>query len=145
MKNTDELQRRIDEKIVSATGTYMSDSKWRKLFNSLRDYRENIHGMRLKFVNDDRLLLTFGIPGPYGENEVRFGDEMPAPYTPFREIDFLLIPKKCQPLNTDRHRMLPNLQNDLFALKKYLDNIAKFPIQDCEDGSIKILGYSWSS
>ncbi len=101
--------------------------------------------MRLKFVNDERLLLTFGVPGPYAENDVRFRDEMPAPYTPFREIEFLLIPQQCQPLNTDQHRLLPELQNDLFALKKYLDKIAKFPIQFCEDGSIKILGYSWSS
>ncbi|NET47186.1 MAG: hypothetical protein F6K09_00080 [Merismopedia sp. SIO2A8] len=145
MNNTDEIQRRINQKIDSATVAYMNDSKWRKLFDALRNYAGNINGMQLKFVHDERILPTFGVPGPYEEHEVGLGDEMPAPYAPFREIEFLLIPKKCQHPNTDQNRALPDLQNDLFPLKKHLDKIAKFPIQFCEDGSIKILGYSWSS
>ncbi len=145
MNNTDERQRRIDQKIATAAVAYMSDSKWRKLFNALRNYAENVHGIQLKFVNDERLLSTFGIPGPYEKQEVGFGDEMPAPYIPFREIEFLLIPQTYQHPNTDQYRALPNLQNDLLSLKRYLDEIAQFPIRVCEDGSIKILGYGWSS
>ena len=143
MDNLDERQRRINSKITSATVTYMSNAKWRKLFNALIDYPGNINGIRLKFVNDERLFSQFTGLGPYKDCEVGFGDEMPSPYAPFREIDFLLIPKTFQNPNADLHRVLPDLQNDLCSLKSYLDKIAKFPIQTCEDGSIKILGYQW--
>lgn len=143
MNNSDKRQRRINSKITSATVTYMSNAKWRKLFNALKDYTGNINGMQLKFVDDERLFSTFGIPGPCEDREVGFGDEMPSPYAPFREIDFLLIPKTFKNPNADPHRVLPDLHNDLCSLKSYLDKIAKFPIQTCEDGSIKILGYQW--
>lgn len=143
MNNLDERQRRINSKITSATVTYMSNAKWRKLFNAFIDYPGNINGMRLKFVDDERLFSKFGTLGPYEDDEVRFRDEMPSPYAPFREIDFLLIPKTFKNPNADPHRVLPDLQNDLCSLKSYLDKIAKFPIQTCENGSIKILGYQW--
>ena len=97
MDNLDEIQRRMNRKIDSATVTYMSNSKWRKLFNALRDCSENTNGMQLKFVNDERIYPSFGSPGPYEEHEVSFRDEMPAPYVPFREIDFLLIPHSNSP------------------------------------------------
>ena len=144
MNNSNEMQRRINSKIASATVTYMSNAKWRKLFNALKEYPGNIYGMRLKFVNDERLFSKFTFLGPYEDDEVRFRDEMPSPYAPFREIDFLLIPKKIQNPNAEPYRVLPDLQNDLCSLKSYLEKIAKFPIQTCEDNSIKVFGYQWN-
>ena len=143
MNNLDKRQRRINSKISSATVTYMSNAKWRKLFNALIDYPGDINGMRLKFIDDGRLFSNLGVIRHYEDDEVGFGDEMPSPYAPFREIDFLLIPKTFQNPNARPHRVLPDLQNDLCSLKSYLDKVAKFPIQTCEDGSIKIIGYQW--
>jgi len=143
MNSSNELQNRIDRKIASAKVAHMNDSKWRKLFNALVEQPEGSAGMRIKFVNDKRLLATFETLGPYAADETRFRDEMPSPYAPFREIEFLLIPKSLPSL--DRKRRLPDFYNDLAALITYLDGVAKFSIQTCEDGSIKILAYEWNT
>ena len=143
MNNLDERQRRINSKITSATITYMSNAKWRKFFNALIDYPGSINGMQMKFIGDERLFSNLGNIRHYEDDEVGFRDEMPYPYGQFREIDFLLIPKTFQNPKANSHRVLPDLQNDLCSLKSYLDKIAKFPIQTCEDGSIKIIGYRW--
>jgi hypothetical protein len=145
MSDLDEVQRRIDCKIVSAAVAHMSDAKWRKLFNALGSYKGQVDGLCLKFISDEGLLPLFGIPGPFGDSEIRFRDEMPAPYASFREIDFLFIPKICKNPNSEPNRLLPDLCNDLSKLISYLESIASFPIQICKDGSIKILGYEWNS
>ncbi|KAI9130682.1 hypothetical protein [Acaryochloris sp. CCMEE 5410] len=145
MNHPDEIQERINWKIASAAVAYMSDAKWRKLFNALVSYSGNIHGLYLKFVNDERILLLDSIPGPYKANELGFRDEMPSPYIPFREIDFVLIPNAVQHPKADLNRPLPDLSNDIASIILYLENIAKFPIQNCVDGSFKILGYEWSN
>lgn len=145
MNRSDEIQERINRKIASAAVAYMSDAKWRKLFNSLSNYSGTIHGLCLKFVNDERILPSIGIPGPYEEDEHGFKDELPSPHTPFREIDFVLIPKTVQNPKADPNCFLPDLCNDIDSLIIYLENISKFPIQNCVDGSFKILGYEWTS
>lgn len=144
MSHSDEIQERINRKIASAAVAYMSDAKWRKLFNALVNYSGNIHGLCLKFVNDERILLFNDIPGPYEANELGFRDEMPSPYTPFREIDFVLIPPTIQHPKADSNRPLPELSNDIASIILYLENISRFPIQNCVDGSFKILGYQWT-
>ncbi len=60
MNGSDEIQRRINQKIASATVAYMSDAKWRKLFNSLISYSENIYiyGLHMNFIDDERLGCT---------------------------------------------------------------------------------------
>jgi hypothetical protein len=131
MSDLDEVQSCIDRKIASAAVAYMSDAKWRKLFNALGSYTGQVPRLRLKFVDDERLFPTHGIPGPFGDGDTSFRDEMPAPYAPFREIDFLFIPKIYKNLNSEPNKLLPDLCYDLSKLISHLESIAKFPIQIC--------------
>jgi hypothetical protein len=140
----DERQRRIDGRIASASVRHMSNAKWRKLFNSLHGYDGRLAGLSIKFVRDDSM---YGVPrklGPYTENETRFYDEHPAPYKPFREIEFVYIPEVFRDPSPSANWPLPDLENDLEALVEYLNSIAQFPIQHCDDG-IKVVGYEWYS
>jgi hypothetical protein len=143
MNNNREVKRRIARKIEQASACYMSNAKWRKFFNSLHSYEGQIGGLSIKFVKDDR-VFEISMPGPFKDEEKQFGDEMPYPYGPFKEIEYVKIPKEYPNPHSDPKRDLPDLSNDLDDLKSYLESIAKFPIFEYED-CIRIVGYEWCS
>ena len=50
-----ERQRRIDAAIEAASASYMSDSKWRKVFTALSEL--SVGPIRWKFVRDDKIYV----------------------------------------------------------------------------------------
>src|SRR4051812_43853412 len=81
-----EKQRRVDAAIARASACHMSDTKWRKLFGLLREL--GVGPLRWKFVRDDRVFVQ-PAPPAFAVLERTFGDVLPYPYGPYREIEWV--------------------------------------------------------
>jgi hypothetical protein len=117
-----ERQRRIDATIARASATHMSNAKWRKLFVLLRDLQ--VWEIRWKFVHDDR-VVSYWSPPEWGLGADAFGDIMPYPGGPYREIEWVEIPAERAA-----------------GLIEALSARGQFPVQQLASG-VRIIGYSW--
>ncbi len=132
----------IDTHLKGATA-YMSNSKWKKLFDALHAFSKErpLCGMKAKFIGDER-HFSMGI---YKSEELidnNFGDTMPYPYGTLREIEWYEIP--LQYSDTDAKRTPIYTENPLSDIEIYLEKIAKFPLEFRED-ALRIVGYKWGS
>ena len=119
-----EQQRRLAAKLASAIAKHMSDAKWLALFETLRC--ANTGEIRWKFVSDER-VFTQSIPDVGQLLPDRFGDVLPAPYGPFREIEWVEVPA------------------DQEALYERLRTAAKqFPWQESASG-LRLVAYEWQA
>jgi hypothetical protein len=114
--------RRVDAAIARATACHMCNAKWLKFFAVLRAH--NIWPLRWKFVRDDR-VLSCPAPREWGLREDGFGDVMPYPYGPFREIEWVEVPAERAA-----------------GLVEAVAAVGQFPVQQLDSG-VRIVGYSW--
>jgi len=135
MGNAEETVRRTERKIASATTALMSNTKWIKLLNKIDRVA---HGIQWKFVNNDRVFIA-SVPTLSDES---FGDDLPYPYGPYREIDWIFIPREYEIPHSDIKRPLPKKQNDIIIIKEMIDRLGEYPIELSTDG-LKICGYKW--
>ncbi|WP_444929401.1 hypothetical protein ACJJIF_16415 [Microbulbifer sp. SSSA002] len=75
-------------------------------------------------------------------NNEHFNDCLPAPYAKLNEIEWILIPSQFEAPYSDKKRPLPNIFNDIEAIRVHLEKYANFPIIEVENG-IKIIGYEY--
>jgi len=130
-----ETQRRIERKISDASVALMNNSKWRKL---LAEIDGVAFGLKWKFINSER-IYTAQVPSLL---ETTFGDCLPYPYGPYKEIEWLLIPIEYPHPNSDEHRPLENKKNNLTHIKSTIGALGKYPIEESGAG-LKVIGYKW--
>jgi len=135
MSDINEIQRRVDKKISDALSALMSNAKWRKL---LIEIDGKAFGLKWKFVNSDE-IYTAQVPVLL---EKTFGDCLPYPYGPYREIEWLLIPMEYSHPNSDEYRSLANTRNDLQFIRNVIDSLGQYPVELSGEG-LKIIGYKW--
>ena len=138
MKYSSEAGKRMDKKIMSCSTSLMSNAKWRKLFIGLQGA---VSGVKWKFINDER-IFTAPIPSETDLLEDSFGDVMPCPYGAYKEIDWILIPATYADPQSDEKRPLPEKKNKLELIKKELQRLGNFPLEQSAEG-IKVMGYKW--
>ena len=100
----------------------MSDAKWRKLFEALREL--GFGPLQWKFIRDDRVFVQ-PVPPATAVLERTLGDVLPYPYGPFREIEWVEIPAERAA-----------------AVVESLIAIGRFPIHQGESG-VRVVGYDW--
>jgi len=100
----------------------MSDAKWLALFALL--YNAGVGRVRWKFVKDERVFLQ-GVPEETQLLANRFGDVLPSPYSPFKEIEWLEVP-------IERKELFANLRASTKA----------FPWQESPEG-LRVVAYEW--
>ena len=115
-----EQQRRIDATLDRARVRHMSNAKWRKVFAVCCAH--DIAPLRFKFVRDERVFP--GGPQPRAGN-VQLGDESPAPYAPYREIDWVELPL-CYADDAEQA----------------FGAVGRFPLVRTKTG-LRIVGYEW--
>ncbi|WDE02595.1 DUF6678 family protein [Thalassomonas actiniarum] len=135
MSDINEIQRRTDKKISDALSALMSNAKWRKL---LTEIDGKAFGLKWKFVNSDE-IYTAQVPVLL---EKTFGDCLPYPYGPYREIEWLLIPMEYSHPNSDEYRPLANKRNNLQFIRNVIDCLGQYPVELSGEG-LKIIGYKW--
>ena len=117
-----ETEWRIDATISRASACHMSDAKWRKLFESLREL--GVGPLRWKFIRDDRIFVQPVPPAP-AVLERMLDDVLPYPYGPFREIEWVEIPAERGA-----------------GVVEALSAVGQFLIHQGELG-VRVVGYTW--
>ncbi|MEP3890396.1 MAG: hypothetical protein ABJN69_08000 [Hellea sp.] len=128
-----EIDRRLERRVASASVKHMSNAKWRKLFAVLHAAAPPLREVGIKFVNQDR-IFSVAVPGPSFESDDDFGECGGISYALFAHIEFLQISKSD--IST------ANVSNDIQALVELLNTAGLWPIQVYEEG-IRIVGYEW--
>lgn len=121
-----EVQARIDARIASAQACLMNNTKWRELFSVLGHSTHLKGPLRWHFVDVDR-VFTEPAPSTTRFFEDRLPDVLPSPCSPYREIDWIEIPKEG---------------NDLELLALELKKLGQLPLSRSESG-LRISGYVW--
>jgi hypothetical protein len=117
-----EQQRRLEARLASATARHMSDAKWLALFKALHGV--DVGAIRWKFVADERVFVQ-GTPSEAELLPDRLGDVLPAPYTPFREIEWVEVP-------AERDSLIGHLRA----------STKQFPWQESV-GGLRLVAYEW--
>ena len=132
-------------RIAAARVKHMSNSKWRKLFGTIRSRRPILGGITFKLIKDERHFTSHGytlIPGPEFDCDDNFGECGGLSYTPFAHIEFVYIPNRYKTSPYGPKYDDVEYANDIIGLIALLNQIGKFPIETFESG-VKILGYEW--
>jgi hypothetical protein len=112
------------------SGSLMSDTKWRKVFEAVRA-QPDIKRLVVRFVYGDR-EHEIGVPSlqcPHAWADFfEFGPE------PLREIEWLEIPRRYFP------KLSVAADQDVEALRRALDAIGRFPLEDTERG-LRVVGH----
>ena len=121
----DESQKRLERveaAIARASAKLMSNAKWHALFAALHESR--VRTLLWKFVGDER-IFTATIPALASFRTEGFGDDLPAPYCDFKELEWVEIPGR-----------------DNEHVKAQLENTRQFPVEETGTG-LRIVAYRW--
>jgi hypothetical protein len=132
IQNDSVADRRINAKIATARACLMNNLKWREVFSTLARSVHLTTPIYWRFVRDDRSFFC-SVPSLHGLSLLpeRLPDELPYPYGPYREIDWIEIPAS----ESTKH-------NDLDALTSELEALGQLPLSRTE-AVLRISGYAW--
>jgi uncharacterized protein (DUF433 family) len=134
-----ELQRRVERKIAQATASHISNTKWRKLFRLL--YSLEVRVVLWKFLRDDRVFCS-PVPAPADLLETSLGDVLPYPYGPYREIEWIEVPRSYPDPRADENRPLPERTHELDGILEGIHHAGELPVTVLDSG-LRIVGYTW--
>lgn len=126
------------EKEISERTSFMSNTKWFKLFTGIDDKDIKIQSAYIKFLlTDIKFKLHFG-----GFNETGFGDVSELGPFKFKEIEWILIPGKYE---VERWNRKEKLASEIFLqpldeIEKMMNLFGQFEYDITED-ELKIYGY----
>jgi len=136
IQNDPVIERRIQAKISTARACLMNNLKWREVFSTLARSQHLNTPICWRFIRSERSFFCV-VPSLNGLSlhPERLPDELPYPYGPYREIDWIEIPP------SDPTATLPKY-NDLDALANELGALGQLPLDRTETG-LRISGYLW--
>jgi len=126
------------EKEILERASFMSNTKWFKLFTEIENEKIKIHSAFIKFLLTDRTYkFHFG-----GFHETGFGDVSELGPFNFNEIEWILIPAKHETERRNRNEKLASeiIFQPLEKLVQIMDALGQFEYDTTEEG-LKIYGY----
>ncbi len=117
-----ERQWRIDAFIATATACHMSDTKWRKLFTTLR--RLGVGRMAWKLIREEQIAWQEP-PPEWALMDTCLGDFGLTPAVPYREIDWVEVPAA-----------------QAAGVAEELAVVGQFPLRPHASG-LRVVGYTW--
>lgn len=126
------------EKEISERTSFMSNTKWFKLFTGIDGKKIKIQSAYIKFLLTDRKFkFHFG-----GFDETGFGDVSELGPFKFKEIEWILIPGKYE---VERWNRKEKLASEIFfqpldEIEKMMHSFGQFEYDITED-ELKIYGY----
>ena len=130
-----ERQRRIDARIARAVCCLMNNTKWWEVFSALRRSPQLRSPIRWHFVGDERIFVAW-VPSGSKLLATTLPDDLPYPFGPYREIDWIEVPDTYQQESSQ-----PRV-NDLEALAAELQTLGQLPLARTAT-TLRISGYSW--
>ncbi len=136
MQNDPVMTQRIAARLATARASLMNNTKWREVLLVLRRSQHLVTPIHWKFVLSSSSYFR-SVPSLHGLSlhPECLPDELPYPYGPYREIDWIEIPPS-DPTST------PTKHNDLDALTGELQTLGQLPLTRTESG-LRISGYVW--
>jgi len=143
--NEDKYEKKLANKLAKFSSTFMSNTKWTKLFEKLSQNKDSINMCLMKNIYDE-LLREICIPKIDNFTTVfhdkGFNDSYRnQPYL-FKEIQWIEFPAKwtigrqMRGQNLEPHKY----EQDILKIKKQIENIGQFQIE-CESDKLIIYGY----
>jgi hypothetical protein len=126
------------EKEILNRNSFMSNTKWFKLFTEIESENIKIHSAYIKFLLTDRTYkFHFG-----GFDETGFGDVSELGAFKFNEIEWILIPVKHETERWNRNEKLASeiIFQPLEKLEQIMNALGQFEY-DITDEELKIYGY----
>ena len=129
------------EKARFSKDSYMSNSKWEKLFKAVANSEISLCDGSIKNLTDE-YIRPFNLKSD-GLYCVRYStaDKCGGPVY-YKEIEWIFIPAFHEIERRNREeKLVPQIQtNDIYALKELIDALGKFEYDFNENG-LKIYGY----
>ncbi|WP_397362421.1 DUF6678 family protein [Olleya sp. R77988] len=125
-------------KEISKRTSFMSNTKWFKLFTKIEENKFDIQSAYIKFLLEDRKYkFRFG-----GFDTTGFGDVSAIGPFKFKEIEWILIPEKHEIERWNRNEKLTSeiISQPLIEIKKIMTSLGHFEYDKTED-ELKIYGY----
>ena len=138
---------RLNKRIKEFSGTFMSNSKWQKLFLVLSRNLDTVKNCRIKTVGDTR-LREFEIPNPNNFSEA-FHPEgindigISGPFF-FKEIEQMIFPKFWSIKRSMGNESLEpfNYHQDIIRIKELIEETGKFELE-IDDSELILYGYKY--
>lgn len=129
-------EQRIRAKLATARACLMNNCRWREVLSVLARSAHLNTPIRWRFVRDDRTFFE-SVPSLHGLGLLpeRLPDELPYPYGPYREIDWIEVPVSAPTTKIIQH-------NNLEALAGELESLGQLPMERTDAG-LRISGYVW--
>ncbi|MCO1336543.1 hypothetical protein MO867_19615 [Microbulbifer sp. OS29] len=131
----------IEKLIGTAKAAYMSNTKWKKLFEAAETFGEPLGAVKWKFLWCD-IAMEHPLDVLGLLESARFIDSLPAPYAELKEIHWIYIPEFHSNPQSDKKRSLPDIHNNLALFSEHLAGFGSFPVF-FDRGGIKIKGYDF--
>ncbi len=128
-------QKKLDKEILRRA-SFMSDTKWYKLFEAFLIEKIPINGSKIKFLLDNK-MYNFDI----GVLEENYMDAICGAFY-FKEIEWIFIPQKIEIERFNRQEKLvsKHKENLIDEIEKMMTNLGQFHYEKDENG-LKIYGY----
>lgn len=129
--------KKLDKEISKRT-SFMNNTKWFKLFTKIEKNKFGIQNAYIKFLLTDRKYkFSFG-----GFDTTGFGDVSELGPFKFKEIEWILIPKKHEQERWNRNEKLTSesIFQPLIEIEKVMTSLGQFEY-DKTEGELKIYGY----
>lgn len=136
---SERYQRNLEKARLSIS-SYMSDTKWIKLFKAIAASNINLSHEKIK-------ILTQADEYPFS---LHLGVDESGKYTTdgtcgpvaLKEIEWVFVPAvyEIERYNRDEKLKSEFIQNDIHALKELIDGLGRFEYEFNEDG-LKLYGY----
>ena len=132
-------KRIIDLRLTKTS--YMSNAKWRKLFNAIEENGQCTFPARIKTIGDEGVYHFSTNPGIYETMNYTM-DGWCGPPVAFRDIEWIYVPtvSEIERYNRDEKLESKFIQRDIAKLKKLIDEIGKFEY-DFDENGLKLYGY----
>lgn len=132
--------------MANFSGSFMSDTKWRKFFKALIEQKICLKEFDLKYVRDDMVRQGSGVlfEVKYEENFTDNGFKDPGVGGPalFKEIEWIEFKDNIEFCrhHTDSELSYKKRVQHLDAIKNLLDSLGQFEY-DTDQNSLRLYGY----
>lgn len=129
----------LENQLKQFSSSFMSNSKWRKIFSVINDGSIPLSACTWKLVTDNEPKKGF-LPdiGQLGDDYVGDCGALNGPFS-FKEIEWLFIPSMVGHRPYDKAPVKYEYQ-DIEKIKKLIDSIGQFEYESTDEG-VKIYGY----
>lgn len=136
------IYKQKQDKEISIRSSYMSNNKWFKLFNHLKQDKLFFNVAQIKFlISDTAIRFSFDQFDSDNFDNTGFADIGGGPFN-FKEIEWISIPRKTEFKRSNKNKKLNSMINlqPIDKIEKAMNLLGRFEY-DLDEFELKIYGY----